>query len=793
MLETSAETAMERESSSKLAHATRRVAGHSVIVLSTLVKGVGESFMLAGQATESVTSGTAGVAEDTIRVVEELFGTFADHFQDPSSSSSTASSSKNSNPASSSSSSPNPSSNTDPNSGDYFSFSSPPSQSIHSVFSLSLEDPYASLLIIASILKSWLLQTLQGSTEDVVGVSSVIPQIAATYVFLWILSAWLRGRSRRDERQKLQSSSPSSSSSPLLHLHQHSLTSSATQAIPTTPFNTPVRNNNGASTSIHHHHHHHHNSDPATTTAPLIASVVAQKVGEVNGEEVEAREFKATPRIGSPAREIQRVGGRGMHGKRSSGILRRIVSFFVSPGLISFVSHLLVLLYVARSILANTNKIKRAAETKGFRDAITSVTQKGGGSAFGKNVPAYESAIWANNLLDSIWRVEVDDINYVDRSGGYTPEYEMNDYVRRSIVQTTRLDPGQREKAREQTGVEEAEPEVKTGRGSKKRRKQQPGSESGNDSAGDSKFSPLLYGGLEPYLSTTISSVVASTLDELATQPDASAYLSLHSFTLGSKPPLIRGLRINPTEEGMLEASFDLDFVSTDLEIILKLKLSSSDYAILPTTMISITDLDTRIPLRAVFSPSSGYPFSGPLSISVLGNCCDVGFKLSPLSKSSGMQGVDLNSLPLLSSWIKEGMQSSLAALRAPNYVRFDLKKYLSYSTFMACKDFGIEGKGGGEDVGGGEGGLVKLVTGEGGPSGDAREGADGGRGEAKEMDEEEVIIKAERDHLGKKLTRILEVEMLGIGAKEGVGVGLAGEVSYHCGYIVTIERLICV
>lgn len=170
----------------------------------------------------------------------------------------------------------------------------------------------------------------------------------------------------------------------------------------------------------------------------------------------------------------------------------------------------------------------------------------------------------------SIWRVEVDDIDYVDRSGGYTPEYEMNDYVRRSIEQTTRLDQGQREKAREQTGVEEAEPEVKTGRGSKKRRKQQPGSESANDSAGDSKFSPLLYGGLEPYLSTTISSVVASTLDELATQPDASAYLSLHSFTLGSKPPLIRGLRINPTEEGMLEASFDLDFVSTDLEIILK-------------------------------------------------------------------------------------------------------------------------------------------------------------------------------------------------------------------------------
>jgi len=90
----------------------------------------------------------------------------------------------------------------------------------------------------------------------------------------------------------------------------------------------------------------------------------------------------------------------------------------------------------------------------------------------------------------------------------------------------------------------------------------------------------------------------------------------------------------------------------------------------LPTTMISVTDLDTRIPLRVAFEPSFGYPFSEPLEISVLGDCRDIGFKVLPLSKSSGMQGVDLNSLPLLSSWIKEGLQSSLAALRSPNFIR---------------------------------------------------------------------------------------------------------------------------
>lgn len=48
-LEATADVAMERESNSRLAHATRRVAGHGVSVMATFIKGVGESFILAGQ------------------------------------------------------------------------------------------------------------------------------------------------------------------------------------------------------------------------------------------------------------------------------------------------------------------------------------------------------------------------------------------------------------------------------------------------------------------------------------------------------------------------------------------------------------------------------------------------------------------------------------------------------------------------------------------------------------------------------------------------------------------------
>jgi hypothetical protein len=173
-----------------------------------------------------------------------------------------------------------------------------------------------------------------------------------------------------------------------------------------------------------------------------------------------------------------------------------------------------------------------------------------------------------------VWRVEVDDIDYVGLKGGFTPEYDMNDYVRRSIVKNTKLDPKQQKKRMSQMGTEDdKEADFSTSASTaaeKKRQRQQANTAHGFDGTGSSTFSPLLYGGLEPYLSTSISSVVSSTLDEVATQPDTSAYLSLHSFTLGSKPPLIRGLRINTNEEGLLEASFDVDFVSTDLEIILK-------------------------------------------------------------------------------------------------------------------------------------------------------------------------------------------------------------------------------
>jgi len=131
------------------------------------------------------------------------------------------------------------------------------------------------------------------------------------------------------------------------------------------------------------------------------------------------------------------------------------------------------------------------------------------------------------------------------------PEYEMSDYVRRSITRRTKDDEGERRRKKDQMGFVE----VKTGGNNKHHRAGGKKRDHYRQDEGDGGFEPLMYGGLEPYLATTISSIVASTLEDLAKHPDSTAYLELYSFTLGSKPPLIRGLRIAPADNRtMLEA-----------------------------------------------------------------------------------------------------------------------------------------------------------------------------------------------------------------------------------------------
>ena len=157
-----------------------------------------------------------------------------------------------------------------------------------------------------------------------------------------------------------------------------------------------------------------------------------------------------------------------------------------------------------------------------------------------------------------------------------------------------------------------------------------------------------------------------------------------------------------------MKAVIDLDFVSRDLEIILKLALSSSPHAMLPTTTISVTELDARMALTVSFNSSVSYPFVSPLRLSVPETCCDIDFKVAPRSETSGMKGVNLNSLPVISTWIREGISSEVGKFRFPRYVEVDVGRYLVYSAFVEC---GII-RGGWGRSGNGSGGKGKGFNG---------------------------------------------------------------------------------
>ena len=263
----------------------------------------------------------------------------------------------------------------------------------------------------------------------------------------------------------------------------------------------------------------------------------------------------------------------------------RFVSLFFNSTLLTLIVQFSIFLFVVRTVTNNARTIQRNSETKGFRSAISSVAQKQTSNAAFTAIPSYESSIWANNLLESLWRVQAE-VNYTTLQGGYTPKYALNEYVRRAIV-------------------EEGKKEI--GLSSSRRRE---------DSR--QKIIPLFYGGLEPYLSTTISSIVASTLR--AFEPESGAFLSLHSFTLGDKPPLVRGLRIDRGANNTVEAHFDLDFVNTNLAIILMLKVRTCEEeqsdgpltrylrcATKISTTVSNTDKTTFRATR--FAPRSSPPF----------------------------------------------------------------------------------------------------------------------------------------------------------------------------------------
>lgn len=161
----------------------------------------------------------------------------------------------------------------------------------------------------------------------------------------------------------------------------------------------------------------------------------------------------------------------------------------------------------------------------GYRSAVASI---------GTTSPTVaESVLWLNALLNQVWRVHYDPMSLVGRKFAKDiPRYPK--FVTRA-AEMTKL--GRRDRTRGPF-----------------------------DSLG-----LLPYSGLEPYISSSIGESLLTALESSkASRPSDIAYVSLHSLTLGSTPPLIRSIELHGVKQGgeVTQYLVDVDAVLDDFSLV---------------------------------------------------------------------------------------------------------------------------------------------------------------------------------------------------------------------------------
>ena len=196
----------------------------------------------------------------------------------------------------------------------------------------------------------------------------------------------------------------------------------------------------------------------------------------------------------------------------------------------------------------------------------------------------------------------------------------------------------------------------------------------------------MAYGGVVPYISEIVGGKVVEALKTDEERPSDVAYVSLDSFTLGSQPPIIRGIKVKGREnKNILSLALDVDALLSDLSVVLLIKLSSLDRAILPSTKLSINAVDAKLPLDVSLSFRDTFPFVSNLQIS-LSEMPKLKVKITPLSEASGLKGVDLGSLPLLSKWIQDSIDAQILQYVTPRFIAVDVPNFLGTDAPKECQ-----------------------------------------------------------------------------------------------------------
>lgn len=107
------------------------------------------------------------------------------------------------------------------------------------------------------------------------------------------------------------------------------------------------------------------------------------------------------------------------------------------------------------------------------------------------------------------------------------------------------------------------------------------------------------------------------------------------------------------------------------------MKLSSLDYALLPTTKISAHSFEASLPLKVVVSSTPDYPYISLLEFS-LSKSPECNIRITPLSDDSGLRGIDLGSLPVIRDWIQRAIHETLSDYVSPKFVSFDYAAWMT-------------------------------------------------------------------------------------------------------------------
>ena len=508
---------------------TRQVLGKSVRLLASVGRGVGDSILLAGSATESLTSSTAGIAEDAVRLFENLAASLSSTFQVSHGGVS------------------NVEEKVAPGVGNL----SRSSKILDKVGNMSRpstitfgrhEDRGNNNAVFSNTVrtevreeKGYFIENIRRLCEQVIvestafvkfamadieGVESLVPEILATLLLCYIISTMFLPEKDNDFK-----------------FEQRQVTKkkldTTQKVMPLSEIELSIQLDN----KIQHLHRESHckgagilmSSGGIGHESTLDSeSLTVVSIDPWNHQHMVELQSTSPPSL-RPLLKKERLRTFRNILFRPWKCLIIVFQFWLK---LLFDRRLLLLsvygiaaFYLCRASQLRSMSIERNAEATGFRAAIA--------SAGVSNSSLSESAVWVNALFEDVWRV------HRDQSSPRTSKTECYpDFVLKAMRDGLQNDVYRKEMGESSPLCSDLEP----------------------------------YGGLEPYISSILGDAV---MEALATssksRPNDVTNISLNSFTLGSKPPIARGVKLKgfDSKANRLRLDVDLDVLLGDASIVL--------------------------------------------------------------------------------------------------------------------------------------------------------------------------------------------------------------------------------